>query len=710
MITEIEFGPIGSYTASTKVSGLSCVNFFFGSNGAGKTTLANVVNAHFKEACLTYNRRFIEDSFQENSIPSIITIGAEAVKNQRDLIDARELVGDLSIRLNTLRSEIDKISKDLQDHRDHFDNNCWRLKSLLNVSNDLFKRLNGSKRVFADAFLQAFDDLGSSSLSREEIEMRAAILFDGKDKSPIKSWQPLPVDLIASVENAEIFTTMIVGHGGLKVAHLISHLGAGDWVRNGLPFLERTTDQCPFCQQPMDKQLMAELQLYFDQKYEAAIEQISSLGQSYRSAMSEISRQIDTALIERKDFINVEKLSSIRAELMDLMKLNADLILAKQAKPSVGYELLSSANIIRALVRIFDESNSRISEHNAFLADVQKSQNELLRFAWMYLKEHSSSLVEDFLHKQALMEKLLSKTQDDAFALDLKLNEAVSKLSRMEEALTSVRPSVGEINQILHTYGYAGFRLEVAGNKEQFYRVVRPDGANALSSLSEGERSFLTFLWFYCWVKARKTLFPSPKSSVIVFDDPVSSLDADALFVVSALAREFIEEAKEEHGPISQVFLFTHNVFFFREVSFDHTKVHKKETFWVIRKQASGSVAVYYKRNPVKTSYQVIWEDFKSDQSSPLSLQNTMRRIIEYYFVVLGGQNKHNLIQYFTGDDRRICKVLLTWTNSGSHAIADDMSIEASEEQVEKYKEIFRQIFHASGHGTHYDFMMRDSN
>ena len=67
------------------------------------------------------------------------------------------------------------------------------------------------------------------------------------------------------------------------------------------------------------------------------------------------------------------------------------------------------------------------------------------------------------------------------------------------------------------------------------YEVIREDGSVAVN-LSEGERNFIAFLYFYNLVEAvRAVMFI--KDKIVYGDDPVSSMDSSALFIVGAIVR-----------------------------------------------------------------------------------------------------------------------------------------------------------------------------
>ena len=55
--------------------------------------------------------------------------------------------------------------------------------------------------------------------------------------------------------------------------------------------------------------------------------------------------------------------------------------------------------------------------------------------------------------------------------------------------------------------------------------------------MSEGEKTFVTFLYFYHLLKGSESDSGMTTDRIVVFDDPVSSLDSDVLFIVSRLCQ-----------------------------------------------------------------------------------------------------------------------------------------------------------------------------
>ncbi|MCH8881390.1 MAG: AAA family ATPase [Planctomycetes bacterium] len=283
------------------------------------------------------------------------------------------------------------------------------------------------------------------------------------------------------------------------------------------------------------------------------------------------------------------------------------------------------------------------------------------------------------------------------------------EIRELEKVTTSIQPTIDEINGILGSFGFNSFALAKADG-DRFYKIVRPDGTDARETLSEGERNFITFLYFYHLLKGSESETGMTTDRVVVFDDPVSSLDSDVLFTVSTLIKGLFEKVRKGSGYIKQIFVLTHNIYFHKEVSFNKRRsndgVMNEETFWTVRKSNDVSVLESHKTNPIKTSYELLWMEVRNRDRSNLLIQNTLRRILEYYFTILGQADPDKLCSYFEGEDKLRCKSLFSWVNAGSHSISDELYVSVDAASVDKYLAVFRQVFEKTGHIAHYEMMM----
>src|ERR1019366_3703911 len=151
-------------------------------------------------------------------------------------------------------------------------------------------------------------------------------------------------------------------------------------------------------------------------------------------------------------------------------------------------------------------------------------------------------------------------------------------------------------------------------------------------------------------------------------------------------------------------FVLTHNVYFHKEVTFNKCRgdvAMKDETFWIVRKPDQQSTIQKHVSNPIKTSYDLLWSEVRNPNRSNLSIQNTLRRILENYFKILGNITHDDLCSKFEGKEKLICNSLSSWVHDGSHYAHDDLFI-ADGNTVDTYLEVFRKIFEKSGDGEHY--------
>ena len=197
-------------------------------------------------------------------------------------------------------------------------------------------------------------------------------------------------------------------------------------------------------------------------------------------------------------------------------------------------------------------------------------------------------------------------------------------------------------------------------------------------------------------------------------DDPICSLDSTVLYIVSSLVKGLIKDVREGNSDVEQIFILTHNVFFHKETAFidRRTEVCNDIHFWIISKDNNiSTIKAYERNNPIKTSYELLWEELKSNTNASLiTTQNIMRRILENYFSILGKTKDDTIVDSFsTIEEKMICRSLLSWINDGSHTIPDDLYIDSYTDSIDRYKQIFKEVFFKMGHEAHYKMMMGES-
>src|SRR5690606_22706809 len=208
---------------------------------------------------------------------------------------------------------------------------------------------------------------------------------------------------------------------------------------------------------------------------------------------------------------------------------------------------------------VIDDINAIVRRHNQTCADFESH----VRTAREKLEADSvASSVDEY---QSLVDAVQAqeKAISEASSLGLQLG---GDISRLEREIVEHRQPAEELNQDLHSYlGHAELQLEV---RDTGYTIAR-NGMPA-RSLSEGEMTAIALLYFLKTLKDRRF---EMDQGLVVLDDPVSSLDANALFMAFGFIRRCVDEA-------SQIIILTHNFAMFRQVRnwFHHLPVRTKRT------------------------------------------------------------------------------------------------------------------------------------
>ena len=195
-------------------------------------------------------------------------------------------------------------------------------------------------------------------------------------------------------------------------------------------------------------------------------------------------------------------------------------------------------------------------------------------------------------------------------------------------------------------------------------------------------------------------------------------MDSNTLFIISTLIRELIELCLNDRRHIKQIFIFSHNLYFFKEVTYGYDDGRKKlyrenVEFSVVSKvNGNSKIKSFDCVNPIKTSYELLWNKLREKEFEDDSIQNTMRRILEQFLKMIdyGGPNNRNtdLINLFDDVEKPIVKSLLSYINDGSHSIMDDLYISRDEVANENALKIIKQIFIKLGFKDHYNRMMNE--
>ena len=729
MIEKIEVKKVASYDETgIKITNLKKVNFIYGANGCGKTTISNFLHdkTNFDNCSidwkngqelktLVYNKEFRLRNFGSGKIGGVFTLGeatTEQIAAINEKVEALKVIkADGAKKRETLNTQILKKEKLENDFKEV----TWT-KIYKKYETTFKEAFTGSlqKESFKNKLLSEFSSNTKALLSFDEITEKAKTIF-GKVPQSITPINVIEFDRIIEIENNPIWKKVIVGKADVDIAKLIQKLNINDWVNQGRNYIQEDNTTCPFCQQEtISKDFKKQLEDYFDETYLSDLNTIKMLKEEYNSLMNNFVNELNNLETNQKSFpdtkLNIDRFSAYLKTLIGQNTANGEYLNNKTKEPSRSIELISVKEQLDLISDLIINANTEITKHNDIVANFATEKTSLIQSIWKYIIEEFKTDILKFNAENNGLQTGNTALQSQLTAKLKEYSDLDIEIKNLSKNVTSIQPTINEINRLLKSYGFLSFEI-VPSSEEGFYQIHREDGTIAEATLSEGEITFITFLYYLQLAKGGSSEETVNDERILVIDDPISSLDSNVLFVVSTLIKDLIKSIKSETGNIKQIILLTHNVYFHKEVSFidGRTKFCAKTNFWILRKNEKfTNIQSFNMENPIKSSYELLWQELKNENvKSSITVQNIMRRIIENYFKLLGKYGDDDLIQKFTTkEEQEICSSLISWINDGSHSINDDLFVELQDRTIENYKKVFKDIFVLTNHEGHFNMMM----
>jgi len=733
MLESIIIKDVATYDNSgIEISGLKKINFIYGTNGCGKTTLSKLIfdpKNPIYESChlgwraglsmntLVYNKDFRDRNFGKGKIDGVFTLG-QATKEQIEAIEKMqselEEIKENGLKKKSTLEEQETLK--LEEESD-FKEAIWR--DIYKENEESFKeafRGYMKKETFKDRIIEEFTNNKETLLTVEELRDKAETIF-GEVPHVLPQISSIDFKKILEIESEKIWNKKIIGKSDVQIAALIQKLNLNDWVNEGRGYIEES-EICPFCQQQtITTSFKKQLEDYFDESFTQDTSKVKELFEEYQRLSQNLQHILEQIELNEKSNehskLNIEPFAAFLKTLASQFTTNKELLGNKIKEPSRSISLISTKEQFMSIQRGIDEANVEIKKHNDIANDFTNQKDMLIKAVWKYLIEAHRGTIEAFTKKQENLSKAIQGIEKQRKDLQEKYTTLNKKIREANKNVTSIQPSVDEINRILKSYGFLNFEIVPSKTEPNQYQIHREDGTIAESTLSEGEATFITFLYYLQLAKGSVKEDSITEERILVIDDPISSLDSNVLFVVSSLIKEIIKSIKSNKGNVKQIILLTHNVYFHKEVSFvdGRTPRNADTNYWILRKKINtSSVESFGQDNPIQSSYELLWKELSnSTRNSGITIQNTMRRVIENYFKILGKYADDDLIKSFDNhQEQEICRSLVCWINDGSHGLPDDLYVEQQDAVIDRYFEVFKQIFIRMGHEEHYKMMYKE--
>lgn len=743
MTSAIEEIVINEGTFSNEKINPSYINFFYGKNGSGKTSISRQIESgnglKWKEGEVPsnyqlhiYNQDYIDLRFKTlDKVNGIFTLNEGNEEDEEALQNLEEERKALEKRNSKILEE----RKEQEDKRDSADK-TFKTACLRNTDNLREKFATAFEKYSRNPQLsQRVDKTTPKDHDEAELEKLFKAAFDeGVRAYPL--FTPIDSDEhIAKIPTCPLLGESITSSGTTTFANFVKEVQSLPWIEAGhRNYKDKADGLCPYCHQPLPEDFEAQLASCYDEQYQKSLNTIQNFKQNYRAHMGGIYYILQNAkdqetlpsLAEKKRLLEPQIENFVRA-----MQGNMALIDEKIADPTKSITLEDLAPLLSDLSNYIDELNETVKANNDMVSRLEETKEKCITEVWELVAYRLAGEVK--IHRDTLKEveeKKESLNEEERNNIE-RIASLQSRIVELGKSSTTIQAAIDDINMLLHDSGFEGFEIIKSDAAKEAYKVVRGDKQVAVR-LSEGEKHFLAFLYFYNQVKGCDENGVR-NEKIVVIDDPVSSLDGNALFIISSLVRDMIEVCfnnssyggDEDKGDyIKQLFILTHNAQFHRSITYNQVgrfrnvnlykinKVNNHSTITPCVRDCKEAAATKENYNPVKNAYAALWSEYR-ELEAEIPLMNVIHRILDFYFLDMCCEDGMDLRKRILVENRKeflndpvgyhLADSMLQYMGAG---ISGDMDYVGDEGDVAKIREVFERIFKILKQEQHYRMMM----
>lgn len=719
------------------------INYFYGNNGTGKSTVARALgtpvgltwrsgNSENDFVIRVFSRDFVESELRFTDadpwMPSVLTIGKEFINSQNKLDENRAELKRLTEQNEKDTAALATLRTGKEYLRTKFIDDCWT-----------------KGKVFKDAFGGGKGDFNKKELCADRVKKTTPVQHDFAElkKRFVTATDPnarryslfAPLDL-SKLDDIEAFSLLgesIVSTADSPFSRFMQSLEAVAWVKEGHEnYSSKAEGKCPFCQQILQSDFESQLAECFNGKYTDDCRKIATFQQDYMNFMgkfiSSIKQNIEALKSCPQGFGNVSEYEKNLALIEKTIAENNRRITAKVAKPSEIIKLDSLSDYLEAVNKLIAETNALFTKNNEIFDNKRTEEATCMTAVWELLAYDLKNVIQRYIAEDKDVDSKIAAQDTLVKGQIAPINVLNGEISQLSKKMGGSGATIQKVNDLLKATGFRGFQLVAHKSVPNRYNVVRDDGTPAYK-LSEGERNFIAFLYFYHLVKGSWKPEDLHKGKIVVIDDPVSSMDSGVLSIVSALVRELIDDCFYDGNNlnIKQMFILTHNPYFHHAVSNSMLRPEegyfKKIAFFEIRKNDDNISTVskpcvqpsklndpdVLEENfaPVQNSYCALWQEYK-DARLPQTLLHIINRIADYHFFQLCNYDREELKKKVTahvGADSAKLKLvneLLQYVYEKAEDSIGSMIYYQAPSSIEDYRSAFRTVFVAMGQEAHY--------
>lgn len=559
-------------------------NVIYGGNGSGKSTLASLLSklaggdwssgttlavkdnddqksreiksrdeALATRLCI-FNADYVEKNlrFDNGDTKSLLYLGEESIDNQKRREELERAIDEansstipqLKEKLETAKSRRNdigtrgagKVASKLQGVDGNYDGRKYKRPQFI-------KALDGALRLPAQ-------DMANFDVD-QQIKRVTSPTTDKVDELPAGLSIPLS-DIAVRVSRVLVQTVTSEAIETLKSDHK-----AAAWVQEGMQ-LHNAGDRCLFCQGIYTEERVDRLNRHFDESLKRIQQEIDALDNQlieyYKqceqfAAGMESPRLLDDARTKRWS----QQASIVRHNVTIVKEFLAFLRqqLARKREELFQSLTLEESNTDSAVSGNVDVEvlNVIIREHNSDIDNYDQLKNQVCSDVVQYYVEQ---VREDYTASKNAAQEAESKLHSTQEQLET--NKA--ELKRLKNSQQNHAHFAQLLTTDLHRY-FGRDELTFELFDENGY-VIQRNGQKA-NNLSEGEQRSIALLYFLRDIESNGA---NLRERIVVFDDPVSSVDDGA--ATGAFAYIWDKCIGKKQNGVGQLIVLTHNFDFFR--------------------------------------------------------------------------------------------------------------------------------------------------
>lgn len=593
-------------------------NVCFGFNGSGKSTLSNFFNLIstngiftveqknelFKDLKTTendskvkFNNRLTYPAkhnpenkniyvFNANFIANHVydgTIGKMSKFNVRETVLEDPAIKSLNIEIENKTTErknkesyqlkiTEKFDESKKNHnakyREYFPNRQLRVGNVIPAYDNLSEKSKSEIEAIINQKIAEF------KLSEKQSELETDIveisdLFFQKIEIDVESISKLLKQ--SAKENAtdnlsekiELYKTEIVHENSEKIE---------PWFKLGEQLLkiskEKDNNLCPICKTDLVTSIdniISEFADYFDKSYLDFSDELKTLKDN-------IDNYIDSLEINERSTNSLKKYGEkyekfIEIKFPQLEKIEVKNYLSLLKKHIVSKQGNSRTKItidISSIKILLEDYNSNVEKLNSFkkstLTNLRNQKIDPTKIDEEIRENYTNLIYLDLNGTQN--EKRIREFHNATTEISTISTEINELIDKKVQRLKELKMEAKKVAEYLGKLGITNFTIDLQEGEEQNNILIKYKGNDDTkkrlqNTLSEGEKTALAFAYFMSKVTTEVT---NRGQTIIVIDDPISSLDDNRLFSTAFLIHDEFKDFK-------QLFIFSHNLLFLKYIN-----------------------------------------------------------------------------------------------------------------------------------------------